>query len=381
MLREQLKQLLQEWFYALRDLFHRLWMSLHGWHEEEAPILRKKHRRKTNFYFGAPEDSRNKQLLRMLCGICLIVMLVFSVVNLVDYGLDYMRAKNNAAALRELYYQGDKQAEEDPGATAVSTAEPTAEPTAVPTPEPLDELTNTDLLAQQSFELPEASPTPRTRLEKVNYPGNPHRLVSSDFQRLRRQNSDIVGWLKIEGVIDEVVVQRDNSYYLRRDYRGYHNTNGAIFMDENCDLHTRPYTYILYGHNMKSGLMFGNLRNYENLSFYKNNPFITFDTAYEPGRYVIFAAGTVSTDPSHWRYLSLSWLFSSSVEYRAKGISQLKRFSVFTSGIQVLPDDQILLLITCVGDEDDRRMVAARRIREGETEQSLLQAVRATQVY
>lgn len=59
--------------------------------------------------------------------------------------------------------------------------------------------------------------------------------------------------------------------------------NGAIFLDESCDLSTRPYTLMLYGHNMKSGAMFGNLRNYENLTYYKNNPFIKFDTAYEDG--------------------------------------------------------------------------------------------------
>ena len=31
-------------------------------------------------------------------------------------------------------------------------------------------------------------------------------------------------------MLDEAVVQRDNSYYLNRDYRGYHNANGAIFL-------------------------------------------------------------------------------------------------------------------------------------------------------
>ena len=379
MLREQLKQLLQEGFYAVKDLFHRLWMSIHGWHEEDGPIRRKKHRRKTAFYFGTAEGGRNMHLLRVVFSVCVVGMLIFSAVNLIDYGLDYMNAKKNAAALRELYYQDDGQEEDQP--TAEPAAETIAEPTATPYSEPAADQTGTVVQASQPTAKPVTASTTKTRLEPVSYPGNPHLKVSGDFERLRRQNSDIVGWLKIDGMIDEVVVQRDNSYYLRRDYRGYHNTNGAIFMDEHCDLSTRPYIYALYGHNMKSGLMFGNLRNYENLSFYKNNPFITFDTAYEPGRYVIFATGVVSTDASDWNYLNLSWLFSTSVDYRTKGISQLKRFSVFNSGIQVLADDQLLILITCVGDEEDRRVVAARRIRDNETEQSLMQTVRVTQMY
>lgn len=57
------------------------------------------------------------------------------------------------------------------------------------------------------------------------------------------------------------MVQRDNTYYLNRDYLGYHNDNGAIFLDMGCDLTGNPKALILYGHNMKTGAMFGNLRN------------------------------------------------------------------------------------------------------------------------
>ena len=35
------------------------------------------------------------------------------------------------------------------------------------------------------------------------------------------------------------------------------------------------------------------------------------------------------------------------------------------------PDEQILLLITCTGDDDHRLVVAARRLRDGEGENSL----------
>lgn len=375
MLCEQMKVLLQEWLCELQDMLHRLWMRLPGWDGAEAPIQRKRRRRKTHFHFGPRENSQNTQLLRMLCGVFLVGVFVFSMVKLVSYGLDYVEARKNAADLRALYYQGNEQ-EEEPLPTA--TPEPITEHTAAPTAAPTAEPASAEILAQQPDTVPDALPTPPARLKEVNYPGNPYRIVSSDFQRLRRQNADIVGWLKIEDLIDEVVVQRDNSYYLHRDYRGYHNVNGAIFLDENCDLRTRPYTYLLYGHNMKSGLMFGNLRNYENLSFYKKNPFITFDTAYEDGRYVIFAAATVSTDPSNWRYLNVSWLLSSSVNYRSKAINQLKRFSVLSSSIEVLPEDQILLLVTCVGEQEDRRVVAARRVRDNESEQALMQAVKVT---
>ena len=126
---------------------------------------------------------------------------------------------------------------------------------------------------------------------------------------------------------------------------------------------------------MKTGRMFGGLRNYENLTFYHNNPFITVDTIYEEGRYVIFAVGTISTNVNHWRYVNWGKLLSDIPENRAEVIEDLYRFSLYTKRIDVQPEDQILVLMTCVDDPDDRRVVVARRLRPGETEEELRKVV------
>lgn len=303
-------------------------------------------------------------MMILAAGAALVAVFAFSAIQLVSYGLDYAEAMRASAALRQAYY--------DP-AEEISSASPapTESPTSAPTETPVE--TAASLLAAGS---PTPTVTPNQRLAQMKYPGNPYNIISSRFQKLRRQNVDIIGWLTIEEMIDEAVVQRDNEYYLDRDYQGYHNVNGAIFLDENCDLRTRPYTLMLYGHNMKSGLMFGGLRNYENPTYYHNNPFITFDTAYENGRYVVFSVATISLDAADWRYVNLSWLISSSVSLRSKAISSLNRFSVYKNVIDVQPEDQLLLLITCVDDPDDRRIITARRIREGETEEDLHKLVR-----
>ena len=202
-------------------------------------------------------------------------------------------------------------------------------------------------------------------------PINPYATVSSRFRKLRQQNGDIVGWLKIEGMLDEAVVQRDNAYYLARDYRGYHNVNGAIFLDESCALDTRPYTLILYGHNMKTGAMFGSLRNYENLRYYKANPFITFDTAYEEGEYVVFCVATVGVTPESRSSVNFALLESLSLAQREEAIETLTGYSLYKTSLDVQPDDQLLLLMTCVDDDSERRVVAARRLREGENRERL----------
>ena len=73
--------------------------------------------------------------------------------------------------------------------------------------------------------------------------------------------------------------------------------------------------------------------------------------------------------------LNLSSLNSSQVEKRREALTMLSRASVFSSGVTVLPEDQVLLLITCVDDDQERRVVAARRIRDGEDEEALRKQV------
>ena len=351
---------------TLRELFLRLRLRL-GDDTVDAPIERKRHHHHIRYDFFPTPQSRRKRLLAALLGVALGVVFLVSAVNLISYGFEYVQHRIAAEELRQVYYAE----EEEPSASvpaAVPTEVPTEAPTAVPTALP------------ESTPSPLPTSTPQARLPKVRYPNNNYAIASSRFQKLKRQNEDIIGWLTITDMVDEAVVQRNTTYYLDRDYKGYHNKNGAIFLDEVIDLRTRPYTLMLYGHNMKSGLMFGSLRNFENPTYYRRSPFITFDTAYEDGKYVIFAVGTISTDAKNWRYENFDHLLSSSIPLRTQAIASVNRFSVYNGLIDVQPEDQLLILVTCVDAVEDRRIVAARRIREGESEDELLALVRRTRL-
>lgn len=336
---------------------------------QDAPVERKRTHKRSRWYFYNPAFDRSKRLTVLISGVVLTAVFLFSASQLLGYAADYLGARRASDEMRQAYYEPEETTEV-PG-LAAQTAVP--EITAKPVVEPAASETARNPVAQVS---PAPVDAAQQRLPQVKYPNNAYNIVSSRFQKLKRQNQDIVGWLTIDGMLDEAVVQRDNEYYLKRDYLGYHNVNGAIFLDENCDLRSRPYTLMLYGHNMKSGLMFGGLRNYENPTYYHNNPFITFDTAYEDGRYVVFSVATISLDAKNWRFVNLSWLISSSVSLRSKAISSLNRFSIYQNGIDVEVDDQLLLLITCVDEPSDRRIITARRIRDGESEAELHKKVR-----
>ena len=107
----------------------------------------------------------------------------------------------------------------------------------------------------------------------------------------------------------------------------------------------------------------------------ETDPFITFDTMYENGRYVIFAVGSISTEEYGRYYVDFHDLKSTDCEKRQTAIDTLISASVFTCPIDVKVNDQILLLVTCTEKDQDRRVVAARRIRDGEDEPALRKTV------
>ena len=292
------------------------------------------------------------RLLTVLLGAAL---LLFGLIKLIGYGMDWIGARNTSKELQTVYY--DTPTDEPALTTETPSPTPAPKETAVPTASPVP------------------TPSPAPRLEAMTYTRNPKLTISSRFKSLRRESKYIMGWLNMGKLVDEPVMQQDDTFYLTHDAKGKENVNGAVFLDASIGIKTRPYTYILYGHNMKTGAMFGSLRNYENRNFYHTDPFITFDTMYEDGRYVIFAVGSISTEEYGRHYVDFHDLKSADREKRQSAIDALISASVFTCPIDVQVDDQILLLVTCTEKDQDRRVVAARRVRDGEDEATLKKTV------
>lgn len=203
--------------------------------------------------------------------------------------------------------------------------------------------------------------------------------ISKRFQKIRRMNKDIIGWLHINNLVDEAVVQRDNKYYLKRDYRGYHNTNGALFLDEICNIDdASPITFIIHGHNMKTGAMFGSLRDYQKLRTYLDNPFIQFDTMYADGAYVIFAVSTANILEGAYGYSDFYRLSNCGPTERERILGKLNKVSLYFSPINVQAEDDLLILTTCTGDANERFVIAARKIRVGENKEDLQEKLQNT---
>ena len=311
-------------------------------------------RKRNRLPFGL---SKRAALMLAVC----VVLILIGVIGLIVRATKKQASEKADEEMRALYYQN----------TPIPTL--TQAPTASPTPEPTPQPTRAPAGAEDSASA--SPPTGMPRLNPVIYPDNPSRTVSERFAGLRKQNSDIIGWLSIGSMVDEAVVQQDNSFYMDHNVKGQQDVNGAIFLDAFISLDTRPYALILYGHNMRTGARFGSLRNFDNISFYRKYPFIDFTSIYEEGSYIIFSVGSVSTEENDPNFLDFFGLTSNRKDKRLQAIETLQEVSAFTETIDVVIDDQILLLVTCEDQEENRRIVAARRIRDGEDRTKLKKMV------
>ena len=187
--------------------------------------------------------------------------------------------------------------------------------------------------------------TQTTTKKKSNYVSSYYTNFDQVFETLLQKNSDTVGWIQVNNTkINYPVVKSDsNSYYLNRDYFKKKNSMGWIFMDyrnnpENLDKNT-----IIYGHNIKQGIMFGTIKNMMNKSWYNNatNQIITFNTPSKNMKWQIFSLYQINETEDY-----LKTEFESDEEYM-NFLNMLKSRSKNDFHVELNPNSKILTLSTC----------------------------------
>ena len=292
------------------------------------------------------QDRNRKTAIRIGMAVSALIVAI-GIAGIVNYVVQLNRAKQTTQEIREA---ADSSSELEIKDSELQAVEGTSVPeiTAVPEVTPVAEEVR-------------AAAADENLLGPVEYPDGLQ--VNERIRKARKKSQYIMGWLKMDD-LDEPVAQKDNDFFLDHDAAGLHNINGAIFMDENTKLLTRPYTVFLYGHNMKSGAMFGNLRKYRKPEYCQAHRDLSFETLYEEGQYEIFAVTMIRVTPGLSGYLNLWDLDSADRAVRRETISQLRKNSQYYSTLKVGEEDQLLLLITCEGDDDQRLVVAAKRVEK-----------------
>ncbi|MDO5436441.1 MAG: sortase [Clostridia bacterium] len=298
----------------------------------------------------------NNKLVRRIVIIVALAVAVYSGARLIGYIAQNARTRRiNDENMRLL------------NATATVEVSATPEPAAeTPIPASATETTVTEqpaVSAQTVVE--ESTPAPTLRsfqsLENASATIPP---VSDNLRELHRKYPNVVGWLNVHcnKRINFAIVQKDNEYYLDHDMTGAKNVTGAPFLDEACSVWPRSDNLVIYGHNMKSGEMFGELNRLRDRTVLASDPFVTFSTLYETAEYAPLYIGICSVyDVPFYRQS-----FADEREFDSF-ISTLRANSEVRLNTDAMYGDDLLTLVTCCdGSEDKRMVVVLRKIREDE---------------
>lgn len=112
---------------------------------------------------------------------------------------------------------------------------------------------------------------------------------------LFEKNSECIGWIYIEGtnVNYPVMHTPDNPQkYLRKNFDGEYSQSGVPFLDARCS--ADGGTAIIYGHNMKNGTQFSDLKKYLDTDFRNTHLTIEFQT--EAGIHYYTVVDVIRTD-------------------------------------------------------------------------------------
>lgn len=181
------------------------------------------------------------------------------------------------------------------------------------------------------------------------------------FAKLKGDNEDFVGWLKIDDTtIDYPVVQSKSEpeFYLYRNFYKEDSAHGTLFVDAACDVDVSDNT-IIHGHHMKDGSMFRPLEHYSDLDFYNSHKTIHFDTLQAQGVYEVFAVFRTPATEAGFHYLD--FIQAATPEEYDAFVAQCKAIAEFDTGITPEYGQKLLTLSTCEYTQEEGRLVVMAR--------------------
>ena len=174
-------------------------------------------------------------------------------------------------------------------------------------------------------------------------------------------NPDVVGWIYIEALdnINYPVVQGDdNETYLHTTYENNYNFAGTIFVDYENSSDFSDCNTLIYGHNMKNGSMFGNLKKFtEDQSTYEKSKYFWILTPEKNYRYEIISAYTTGVNSDTYT------LFKGPGEEYLNYLNTIQGYSeIKTEATELTVKDKIVTLSTCTGNEATRFVVQGKQV-------------------
>ena len=188
-----------------------------------------------------------------------------------------------------------------------------------------------------------------------------------DFESLWEINPEIYAWIRVPNTnIDYPILQHadeDQSYYLTRDIYGKTTSEGSIYTEYyNSKSFMDPNT-ILYGHNMKNGSMFHNVRYFAKQDYFDEHQELYIYLPDSILKYEIIAC--YEYDDRHLLASFDFWDEEIYAEYLEEIMNPRSMSAVVKEGIFLTTEDKLVTLSTCVANKpNNRRLLQAVLVEE-----------------
>jgi len=180
-----------------------------------------------------------------------------------------------------------------------------------------------------------------------------------DFQKLKEQNSDTVGYLKVNNTnVEYVVVKgKDNEFYLNHNFNKEYNVGGWIFADYKNNFDGTDKNIVIYGHNMQDGSMFASLKEILTGEWQNNtNKQIKLVTEQGTITYQIFSSYTIEAEDYY-----ITTHFQNDEAFK-NFINTVSNRTYYNYNVDVNETDNVLTLSTCTGTGKNRIVIHAKQI-------------------
>ena len=182
-----------------------------------------------------------------------------------------------------------------------------------------------------------------------------------DLDALRQVNEHVLGWILIPEteISYPLLSSGNNDTYLYRAWDGSRNSAGSIFLDRRNSEDLQDFNTVIYGHNMRSGAMFGSLKHYADEEYRKAHPSVYIITDESIFRYEIFSAYEADV----WGNTYL-WEYEEDAR-KQKALDYFRESSVLPVEQDLTIEDRILTLSTCTDSRNyEVRWVVQARLAE-----------------
>lgn len=179
-----------------------------------------------------------------------------------------------------------------------------------------------------------------------------------DFQNL---NPEVLGWITVYGTnIDYPLLQaEDNEKYVNIDPEGNYSVSGSIFLDCRNQKDFSDFNSIIHGHHMAGGVMFGEIENFEEQSYFEEHPYGEIYYGGEDHGVIFFA------------YLEADAYDQSIYDLTEKGKDEAEAYlelilesALHSRQAAVSGEDHLILLSTCSSRTTNGRDILVGKITE-----------------